>query len=104
MAGRPTQPVVVAVADRCHLFLGPRDGNRIEYVGTDVYVSSDPLSWKIDDLAGHLRAPAPEVVRDVDGKWYVSDCGWGHRGLYIAPLIWSDGLQDPETNIAVPQP
>ena len=83
--------------------LGPRNGNRIEYVATDVYVSRDPLHWKIEDRVGHLRAHAPEVVRDLDGKWYITDCGWGRRGVFIAPLIWKDGQVDPETNIAVPK-
>ncbi|MBN2023572.1 MAG: family 43 glycosylhydrolase [Pirellulales bacterium] len=96
-------PQVVRRGDRYYLFLGPRDGNRIEYIGTDVYVSRDPYHWRIEDRVGHLPAHAPEVVRDTDGKWYISDCGWGRRGVFLAPLVWNDGLEDPQTNIAVPK-
>ena len=46
---------------------------------------------------------AAEVVRDLDGKWYVSRCGWGEGGVYLAPLVWSDGLDDKPTNIPVPK-
>jgi arabinan endo-1,5-alpha-L-arabinosidase len=96
-------PQVVQRGDRYYLMLGPRNGDRIEYVGTDVYASRDPFHWKIEDRVAHLKSHAPEVLRDVDGKWYISDCGWGRHGVYIAPLIWNDGLVDPETNIDVPK-
>lgn len=96
-------PQVIQRGDKYYLFLGPRNGNKVEYIGTDVYVSDDPFNWKIEDKVGHIAAHAPEVVRDVDGKWYVSDCGWARRGLRIAPLIWNDGLKDPKTNIVVPK-
>jgi arabinan endo-1,5-alpha-L-arabinosidase len=96
-------PQVIRRGDNYYLMLGPRDGDRIEYVGTDVYLSHDPFHWEIKDRVAHLRAHAPEVLRDVDGKWYISDCGWGRHGVFIAPLIWNDGLVEPETNIAVPK-
>ncbi|OPZ04230.1 MAG: hypothetical protein BWZ08_02738 [candidate division BRC1 bacterium ADurb.BinA292] len=41
-----------------------------------------------------LNAHAAEVIRDVDGKWYITHCGWGRGGAYIAPLYWNDGLAD----------
>jgi len=96
-------PQIIRRGDRYYLMLGPRNGDRIEYVGTDVYVSRDPLHWKIENRVAHLRAHAPEVLRDVDGRWYISDCGWGRHGVYLAPLLWNDGLENPETNIAVPK-
>jgi beta-fructofuranosidase len=86
--GGPTEsPFVVQRGEFYYLFIGPRD----DYVGTDVFQSQDPFHWKIEDKVGHIPAHAAEVVRDTDGKWYVSRAGWGQGGLYVAPLIWKDG-------------
>lgn len=97
--GGPTEsPFVVQRDDQYYLFIGPRD----DYVGTDVFVSDDPLRWELENKVGHIASHAAEVVRDVDGKWYVSHCGWGQGGVYLAPLLWQDGMKDPETNIVAP--
>ena len=66
-------------------------------------MSNDPFHWDIEDRVGHIVSHAAEVVRDMDGKWYVSRCGWGEGGVYLAPLTWSDGLDDKPTNIPVPE-
>lgn len=98
--GGPTEsPFVVRRGAHYFLFVGPRPG----YDGTDVFVSNDPFHWKIEDKVGHIPAHAAEVVRDRDGQWYVSRCGWGRGGVYLAPLTWRDGQEDPETNIPVPR-
>lgn len=87
--GGPTEsPFVVRRGNRFYLFIGPRGG----YDGTDVFVSSNPFQWSPADRAGHFPAHAAEVVRDQDGRWYMSRCGWGRGGLYLAPLTWHDGL------------
>ncbi len=52
---------------------------------------------------GHIPAHAAEVIRDTDGKWYVSRCGWARGGLYLAPLTWKDGQINPKTNMFVPR-
>jgi beta-fructofuranosidase len=97
--GGPTEsPFVVQRGGQYYLFIGPRGG----YDGTDIFVSEDPFLWKIEDKVGHIPSHAAEVVRDSDGNWYVSRCGWGRGGVYLAPLIWKDGQRDPETNIGVP--
>ncbi|MBM4092551.1 MAG: hypothetical protein FJ276_24485 [Planctomycetes bacterium] len=97
--GGPTEsPVVVRRGDTFYLFIGPRGG----YDGTDVFRSKDPFHWRVDDKVGHIEAHAAEVVRDVDGKWYVSRCGWGRGGVYLAPLTWNDGLDEAESNVPVP--
>lgn len=97
--GGPTEsPFVVRRGDRFYLFIGPRQG----YDGTDVFVSDDPFQWKIDSKVGHLKAHAAEVVRDGKGKWYISRCGWGRGGVYLAPLTWKDGQRNPKTNLDVP--
>lgn len=94
--GGPTEsPFVVRRGDKYYLFIGPRGG----YNGTDVFVSDTPDHWDVANLVGHIPSHAAEVVRDVDGKWYVSRAGWGQGGVYLAPLEWHDGLDDAETNI-----
>ncbi len=98
--GGPTEsPFVVRRGDFYYLFIGPRGG----YVGTDVFRSKDPLHWNLADKVGHISSHAAEVVRDVDGRWYVSHAGWGQGGLYLAPLIWSDGLDDSTTSLPLPK-
>ena len=89
-AGPTESPFVVQRGDSYYLFIGPRNG----YDGTDIFVSRDPFHWDIADKVGHIAAHAAEVVRDTDGKWYVSRAGWGRGGLYLAPLIWKDGLPE----------
>jgi len=102
--GGPTEsPFVVRRGDSWYLFIGPRDGRKDVYNGTDVFVSTDPFHWRIEDRVGHIASHAAEVVRDLDGKWYVSRCGWGEGGVYLAPLVWNDGLDDKPTNIPVPK-
>ncbi|TWT86664.1 Glycosyl hydrolases family 43 [Pseudobythopirellula maris] len=90
-------PFVVRRGAKYYLFIGPRGG----YDGTDVFVSDSPYGWELENLVGHIPAHAAEVVRDARGDWFVSRCGWGKGGVYLAPLTWLDGQEDPETNIAV---
>lgn len=88
-SGGPAEsPFVVKRGDNYYLFIGPRPS----YVGTDVFVSHSPYHWENSNLAGHIDSHAAEIVRDKDGKWYVSSAGWGQGGVYLAPLIWNDGL------------
>jgi len=86
-AGNTESPFVVPHGDSFYLFIGPRDG----YDGTDVFVSHDLFHWEISDKVGHFPAHAAEVVKDIDGNWYISRAGWGKAGVYLAPLIWNDG-------------
>ncbi len=102
--GGPTEsPFVVRRGNSWYLFIGPRDGRKGVYNGTDVFVSNDPFHWCSEDRVGHIASHAAEVVRDLDGKWYVSRCGWGEGGVYLAPLVWSDGLDDKPTNMPAPK-
>jgi beta-fructofuranosidase len=81
----PTEsPFVVSRPDGYYLFIGPRGG----YVGTDVFFSTDPLSFRLEDIVGHIASHAAEVIEDVDGSWYVSRCGWGQGGVDLARLEW----------------
>lgn len=97
--GGPTEsPFVVRRGEKYFLFMGPRP----DYDGTEVFVSDHPFGWKIEDKVGFVPAHAAEVIRDTDGKWYISRAGWGRGGVYLAPLTWQDGQENPETNMAVP--
>jgi arabinan endo-1,5-alpha-L-arabinosidase len=98
--GATESPFVVQRGKYFYLFIGPRKG---VYDVTEVFVSLDPFHWNKQDRVGRIAAHAAEVVRDLDGKWYVSRCGWGRGGVYLAPLTWKDGLDDAETNIAAPR-
>jgi hypothetical protein len=94
--GGPTEsPFVVRRGKFYYLFIGPRDG----YKGTCVYRSEDPLNWTIEQEVGKIDSHAAEVVRDKDGKWYVSHCGWGQGGVFLAPLTWHDGQDDADTSL-----
>jgi len=97
--GGPTEsPFVLRRGRFYYLFLGPRGG----YAGTDVFQSTDPFKFELDRLVGHVNAHAAEVIRDRDGRWYVSHCGWDEGGVYLAPLFWNDGQDNPDTSLPVP--
>jgi len=98
--GGPTEsPFVVRRGDYYYLFIGPRRG----YVGTDVFRSKNPFNWSPKDIVGHIESHAAEVVRDVDGQWYISHCGVSQGGVYLAPLYWNDSLDDAETSMPIPK-
>jgi arabinan endo-1,5-alpha-L-arabinosidase len=95
----PTEsPFVVQRGDDYYLFIGPRPydrnfpgGNNWKhpgYAGTDVFRSKHWNSWTNADYVGHIDAHALEVVKDVDGAWYVSHSGIFHEGLFLARLDW----------------
>jgi beta-fructofuranosidase len=56
------------------------------YRTTRVLVSDDPLHFSTADRAGTIDAHAAEVVEDEDGQLWVSHCGWGQGGVYLARL------------------
>lgn len=40
---------------------------------------------------GTIDAHAAEVVVDEGGRTWVSHCGWGQGGVYLAPLRFEGG-------------
>lgn len=84
--GGPTEsPFVVQRDGRFYLFVCTNE----PYNTSAVYESSDPLSWRIEDVVGEFPSHASEVVEDPDsGQWYLSRAGWDQGGLYLAPLDW----------------
>ncbi len=97
--GSTESPFVVRRGSLYYLFLGPRGS----YDGTSVYVSGDPMDFQMENRVGWIPSHAAEVVRDVDGKWYVSRCGWRRKGVYLAPLSWHDGLDTADTSLPAPE-
>ncbi len=92
-AGPTESPFVVQRGDYYYLFLSMRhDYVPGYYADTEVFRSRDPLHWDVADIVGRFDGHASEVIRDIDGRWYVSHCGWYQGGVYLAPLTWHDGL------------
>ena len=84
--GGPTEsPFVVERDGDYYLFIGPDPG----YRGTRVIRSSDPLSFLAAGQVGHINAHAAEVVTDDAGQTWVTHCGWGEGGVWLAPLHWN---------------
>ena len=97
--GGPTESPFVMEAEGCFLlFTGPdwqglldsreRDGryDRACYRRTRVLASDDPFSFDADGQVGVIDAHAAEVVVDEAGSRWVSHCGWGEGGVFLAPL------------------
>lgn len=100
-------PFVVRRGDRYYLFLSARPWPS---GGVDVFISEDPLHWEAADEPDHRVFPwhAAEVVRDLDGIWYLTLSGgfYEQNGLgddfKIAALQWLDGLDGETTSMPVP--
>ena len=58
------------------------------------------MHWEFDQKTARVQAHAAEIVRDVDGRWYLSRTGWTDGPVDLAPLFWHDGQDDAPTNIA----
>lgn len=95
-AGPTESPFVVERDGRWYLLIGPdwygltssfEETGRYDlsaYRRTRVIVSEDPLLF---DIAGHVAnidAHAAEVIVDEHGDWWVSHCGWGQGGVWLA--------------------
>ena len=84
----PTEsPFVVQRDSRFYLFAGPSPPSR--YRGTRVLCSDDPFSFSAENQVGYIDAHAAEVVVDEQGKTWISHCGWGQGGVYLARLEWA---------------
>lgn len=93
--GNTESPQVIRRGKYYYLFIGPGDS----YVTTTVYRSTDPFKWTYEQQVPIIKAHAVEVVRDIDGQWYVSHCGWDQGGVYLATLQWKDGIDGNDTSL-----
>ena len=100
-AGPTESPFVVQRGGTYYLFIGPSQFHELLAPGVDwrtewkryysstlVLASDDPLHFDRADEVGVIEAHAAEVVVDVDGATWISHCGWGEGGVYLAPLAW----------------
>lgn len=83
-AGPCESPFVEKVGDFYFLFIGPYGGYGKGYCDTAVYVGKDPFNFEGQPV-GRIPAHAAEVLC-IDGNYYITHCGWGQGGLYLAPL------------------
>ncbi|HKY13680.1 MAG TPA: family 43 glycosylhydrolase [Microthrixaceae bacterium] len=97
--GGPTEsPFVVERDGRWYLFIGPDwEGfmaafeatgkyDPVSYRRTRILESDDAFSFRAEDEVGRIDAHAAEVIVDEAGEMWVSHCGWGQGGVYLAPL------------------
>ena len=101
-AGPTESPFVVERAGTYYLFMGPAyfgeamAGTRdwtTAYSSTIVLASDDPLQFDRADCVGEIAAHAAEVIVDEHGNDWISHCGWGQGGVFVAPLRF-DGPAD----------
>jgi beta-fructofuranosidase len=82
--GGPTEsPFVVFNNGWWYLFTGPRN----DYRKTDVFRSQTPTNFPLNQQVGQIHSHAAEVINDGE-KWWISHCGWGQGGVYLAPLYF----------------
>jgi arabinan endo-1,5-alpha-L-arabinosidase len=80
--GGPTEsPFVLARGAKFYLFVCT---NR-RYIETAVYESDDPFTWTEEQRIASIPSHAAELI-EADGEMFISSCGWGMGGVYLARL------------------
>lgn len=104
MAGPTESPFVFERTGRYYLSIGPDWQGLLDsrartgrydpkaYRRTRLLVSGDPLHFALEGQVATLDSHAAEFVVDESGGWWVSHCGWGQGGVYLAPLRWEDRI------------
>ena len=99
-AGPTESPFVFERDGRWYLLIGPdyealvrpfAETGRYDlsaYRRTSVLVSDDPMHFDVADRVATIDAHAAEVIVDEHGGWWVTHCGWGQGGVWLAPLRW----------------
>ncbi|MCD0453310.1 hypothetical protein LO762_29620 [Actinocorallia sp. API 0066] len=85
--GWTESPYVMQRNGLWHLFLGG-SSSTADYVGAEVYASTDPFRFTQSGQVGRLPSHAAEVVADTDGSLWLSSAGWGAGGVDLARLSW----------------
>lgn len=110
-AGPTESPYVVERDGTWYLFIGPADfgdamlkqaaGEEVKwalaYSSTLVLASDDPMHFDRDNEVGYITAHAAEVVVDEAGNDWISHCGWGQGGVYLAPLRFDGPTNAPRS-------
>ncbi len=94
-------PFVVKRSDYYYIFISARPW---PYGYLEVFRSSSPYAWKVTDKVKWMDWHAPEIIRDLDGKWYITLCGYEpeRNGFSVFQLYWNDYLENAETSVPVP--
>jgi len=110
-AGGTESPFVVQRDGTYYLFIGPaeftaamqRQTNNEKvnwaeaYSSTIVLASDDPLHFERANQVGSITSHAAEVIVDEDGNDWISHCGWGQGGVYVAPLRFDGPTNAPRS-------
>ena len=85
--GSCESPFVLQRGNIYYLMTGPWNN---DYTSTKMWYSNNPFNFGsvIDNtanLAGNINSHAAEMVRDSNGNWFVSSCGWS-QGIYVCTL------------------
>lgn len=98
---RVESPFVVRRGDSYYLFLSARPW---PYGYMEVFRSSSPVSWMATGKVKWMDWHAPEIVRDFDGRWYITLCGYERErnGFSMAPLEWNDYLDEAPSSVPIP--
>lgn len=86
-AGDTESPFVTEHNGNWYLFCGPcgaYDDRPDGYVCTSVYRSADPHRFDRKNRVLRFPSHAAEVI---ENQW-VTHCGWGQGGVFLAPLQW----------------
>jgi beta-fructofuranosidase len=96
-AGPTESPFVVSVDGTYYLLIGPdweglvtsherTGGTTRPPIAARGCSRTDPLHFDLDGLVTVVDAHAGEVIVDEEGGRWLSHCGWGQRGVFLAPL------------------
>ncbi len=85
-------PFVVKRGKFYYLFLSARPW---PIGGEEIFVSESPYFWNPENKVKRIDPwHAAEVVRDLDGKWYLTRSSGDEQDFRIAPLYWNDGMEE----------
>lgn len=87
IAGPCESPFVLKYHEKYYLFIGPYGGYDIAYCDTAIYESDNPFEFKEEKLITRLKTHASEIIQ-FNNNYYITHCGWGMGGLYLAPLYF----------------
>ncbi len=82
-------PFVKEYRGKYYLFIGPFGGYGNAYSSTAVYESANPFAFPEENLVGRIPSHAAEII-ETDGMLYITHCGWGQGGVYLAPLFFEE--------------
>eukprot|EP01084_Bolivina_argentea_P256441 431762_1 len=104
--GSTESPFVIRRGINYYLCNGPW----YNYTTTRCWYSNNSLNFgslldKTSIEAGSFgNLHAAEIVRDSDGIWYISGCGWNQGGVYLSELFFNDNQDNASTSMNIPIP